>query len=80
MFDPKISKGKWEIYSAVNSRVLGIFQEDNIIKDPSSEDWDAVVAVPELLEVYKAAKVASKMGLGLFDLEYAIEKLEEKHE
>jgi hypothetical protein len=52
---------------------------------PNKQDAMAIAAVPELLEVYKAAKVvadthvSSTMRMSMLKLKSAVGKLEEKH-
>ena len=67
MFDPKITKGKWEIDKEKCGKLIE-FEEDahySIARgDPSNNSWvtspheDAIAisAVPELLAIYKAAR------------------------
>jgi len=96
MFNPKITPGPWEIWP--------MFNGDNVCTDlgpiavggtgdvfaKRADDLKATAAVPELLEVYNAAKVLinkfvngntqwNQFGMEASDLATTIQKLEERH-
>lgn len=90
MLDTKIIEGPWDekwIYSALRHLYKNVdfdlfwpsdLEMGNI---PGKEDSDAIAALPELLEVYKAAKnlVTSNKGKHK-SLEKMIKKLDERYQ
>ncbi len=102
MFDPKITKKEWVLYECCNTNhqgysvlVVGIGDISHIEVPICDEDMNhllkpddakAIAAVPELLEVYKAAKnlIDPKMDTSSLKIRHvvlsrAIKKLEDKY-
>jgi len=83
MFNPKTTKGKWiiddGIIKSLDNEVIANANQTHIY------NAKAIVAVPELLEVYKAAKEYMTFHKEedhtrcRINLDIAIEKLEERH-
>lgn len=95
MFDPKITEGPWEFdaqfndfvgeYSSCINDGHVLYADDEPLEFSNHEDKKAIAAVPELLEVYKAAKNyigTDGLDRGLFftkKLEDAVKALEDRH-
>lgn len=89
MFNPKITLGHWRwVKYGINYEILGNNHEEVTLISPvipTYENHFAVLAVPELLDVYKKAKAvvdshsSSKMRVDMSELKSAINKLERIH-
>lgn len=91
MFDPKITEGPWQNESEYKVGPLTARADcgEPYICEESSGDVQAILAVPQLLEVYKAAKAYGELRVDhpnvmerarlAAELEIAILELEEKH-
>lgn len=91
-FNPKITPGPWDIfedrefsgvYSGNGETIFKIQNNEDFHNFPYGNDLSAILAIPEMLAVVRAAREISSFSLNWKEdvdvLQRAIQKLDEKH-